>query len=165
MYRNSVANCRKAWWDRWIRMGAPPRRTSIGTRPPPIAPPWPICPKTIFSGSGELASKRGGGRGNSHFDGQIDGQIIKFLKTNFPKKNEKSEVTFYIQFLKIFPESGLKDFIRKFHPKTTPSEQSPPNSATTAGSLENTTLTPAWSLLRHAHWTLKLSEKPSKWII
>ena len=67
-------------------MGAPPRRTSIGTRPPPIAPPWPIYPKTIFLGSGELVSKRGGGRGNSNFDGQIDGQIIAVQKNEFPEK-------------------------------------------------------------------------------
>jgi len=51
-------------------MGAPPRRVPIGTGPPPIAPPWPIYTGTILSGSGELASKRGGGRGNSNFDGQ-----------------------------------------------------------------------------------------------
>ena len=51
------------WWkssvDRKDRMGAPPIRAPIGTGPPPFAPPWPIYPRTIFSGSGVLALKRG----------------------------------------------------------------------------------------------------------
>ena len=34
-----------------------------------------------------------------------------------------------------------------------------PGNTATAGSLDNTTLTPAWSLLRSAHWTLKIDRK------
>ena len=54
-------------------MGAPPRRGPIGTRRPPLAPPWPIYPDTIFSGYGVFASIRGAGRGDIDCDGQIDG--------------------------------------------------------------------------------------------
>ena len=67
-------------------MGAPSRLGPIETGTPPFAPPWPIYPKAIVSGSGELASKRGGGRGGSNFDGQIDGQIIRFQTNDLPEK-------------------------------------------------------------------------------
>ena len=66
-------------------MGAPPRLGPIGTGPPPFAPPWPIYLKNIFPGSGVLAAKRGGGRGDSNFDGQIDGQITRFQKNDLPE--------------------------------------------------------------------------------
>ena len=84
--------------DRPDRMGARPRRDLIGTGPTPFAPPWPIYLKTIFPGSGELVSKRGGGQGDSNFDGQIDGQIIRVRKMTFPGKIGKSEGTSKIQF-------------------------------------------------------------------
>ena len=85
--------CSPAFWskssvDRQNRVGAPPRRAPIGTAPPPFAPPWPIHPRTIFSGSGVLASKRSGGRGGSNLDGQIDGQIM-VQKHGLPEENRQ----------------------------------------------------------------------------
>ena len=94
-YRNSVANSRKALFDRWIRMVAPSRLCPIGTRSPPFASPWPIYIRTIFPGSGELASKRGGGRGGSNFDSQIDGQIT-------PKKRPSPQTTGKVKALSRF---------------------------------------------------------------
>ena len=72
-------------------MGAPPRSAPIETGPPPFALPWPIYPRTIFPGSGELASKRGAGRGGSNFDGQIAGQIIRFQKKR-PSRKKSGKV-------------------------------------------------------------------------
>jgi hypothetical protein len=38
--------------------------------------------------------KRGGGRGDSNFDGQIDGQILNLQKNSLPEKIEKNSSTF-----------------------------------------------------------------------
>jgi hypothetical protein len=86
---------RKALWTARIVWGHPLSRAPIGTGPPPFAPPWPIYPSSIFSGSGVLASKRGGRGGN--LDAQIDGQIMRVQKLAFPKKIGKSEGNFKIQ--------------------------------------------------------------------
>ena len=74
-------------------MEAPPRSAPIKTGLPAFALPWPIYPRTIFSGSGELASKRGGAWGAAILMVKLLVKLSGSKKTACAKKIGKSEGT------------------------------------------------------------------------
>ena len=65
-----------------------------------------------------LASKRVGGRGGSNFDGQIDGQIVRFPQNGLPEKQGNVKALSAFCFERSFQDPVSKiasDFFRPDH--------------------------------------------------
>ena len=75
-------------------------RASIGRSLPPFAPPWPIYPTTVFSGSGVLASIHVGGGGDIDLDGRTGYQNVRV--------QNKDLLDFFREMGKHFLDSDLK---------------------------------------------------------